>query len=260
MYYIYKIENLINHKKYIGLTNNIVRRKSRHFTDLKYNHHDNGFLQKEYNIFGKDNFSFEIIFSGDVDYEIISDLEKYYIKKYDSYLNGYNQNEGGNFGPSNGGSHLIKSDILTILAVTEFQKRSGETLAKIFNTTRTTIGRIKKGVNHCEIYEEYHKMPLKERQELYNLVEKELDIESKIYNSNKLKAKRKLTKQQVFEVLVNDEFKIIPRTHMAKRIGVASTYTIDCICQNKTYKELNLEYQNWTDAQKQQVATLLREK
>ena len=75
MYYIYKIENLINGKKYIGLTNNIVRRKSRHFTDLKYNHHDNNFLQKEYNIYGKNNFSFEIIFSGEVDYEIISDLE-----------------------------------------------------------------------------------------------------------------------------------------------------------------------------------------
>ena len=260
MYYIYKIENLVNHKKYIGLTNNLARRKARHFTDLCCGRHDNSFLQKEFKQYGKENFSFEKIFEGDVDYKTISIKEQEYIKQYDSYWNGYNQNEGGNFGPSNGGSHLIKSDILTILAVTEFQKRAGETLAKIFNTTRTTIGRIKKGVNHCEIYEEYHKMPLEERQELYNLVEKELDIENKIYNSNKLKAKRKLTKQQVFEVLVNDEFKIIPRTHMAKRIGVASTYTIDCICQNKTYKELNLEYQNWTNAQKQQVATLLREK
>ncbi len=244
MYYIYKIENLVNNKKYIGLTNNIVRRKSRHFTDLKYNHHSNSFLQKEYNIYGKNNFSFQIIFSGEVDYEIISDLEKYYIQKYDSYLNGYNQNEGGNFGPSNGGSHLIKSDILTILAVTEFQNRCGEVLAQLFNTTRTTINRIKKGVNHCEIYDEYHKMSLEERKELYKLVEKELNIETKVLNSNKLRTKRKLTKEQVFEVLVNNEFKIIPRTHMAKRIGVSSTYTLDCICQNKTYKEINLEYQN----------------
>lgn len=35
MYYIYKIENLLNHKKYIGLTNNIQRRRARHFTDLR---------------------------------------------------------------------------------------------------------------------------------------------------------------------------------------------------------------------------------
>ena len=44
MYYIYKIENLKNGKKYIGLTNNIQRRRSRHFTDLKCNRHDNSFL------------------------------------------------------------------------------------------------------------------------------------------------------------------------------------------------------------------------
>ena len=44
MYYIYKIENLINQKKYIGLTNNIQRRRARHFTDLKNGRHDNHFL------------------------------------------------------------------------------------------------------------------------------------------------------------------------------------------------------------------------
>lgn len=46
MYYIYTIENLVNHKKYIGLTNNIQRRKSRHFTDLKRNRHDNSFYKR----------------------------------------------------------------------------------------------------------------------------------------------------------------------------------------------------------------------
>lgn len=106
MYYIYKIENIVNHKVYIGLTNNIVRRRSRHFTDLKYNHHDNSFLQKEYNIYGKENFIFNIEYEGDITYEEISKKEQEYIKLYDSYRNGYNQNEGGNFGPSNGGSHL----------------------------------------------------------------------------------------------------------------------------------------------------------
>lgn len=125
MYYIYKIENIKNHKKYIGLTNNIARRRNRHFTDLKCNRHDNSFLQKEYNIYGKENFSFEVIFKGDVDYTIISEKEKYYISYYNSYKNGYNQNEGGNFGPSNGGSHLTESDILSILSALEFMSRPG---------------------------------------------------------------------------------------------------------------------------------------
>ena len=55
MYYIYKIENLVNHKKYIGLTNNIARRRARHFTDLRRKVHDNSFLQKEFNIY-KENY------------------------------------------------------------------------------------------------------------------------------------------------------------------------------------------------------------
>ena len=58
MYYIYKIENLLNHKKYIGLTNNIARRRARHFTDLRCGRHDNSFLQKEFLRDGENNFSF----------------------------------------------------------------------------------------------------------------------------------------------------------------------------------------------------------
>jgi group I intron endonuclease len=149
LYYIYKIENLVNHKKYIGLTNNLARRRNRHFTDLRCNRHDNSFLQKEVNIFGLENFSFEEIFSGDISSEEISEKEKYYIKFYDSYYNGYNQNEGGNFGPSNGGSHLTKSDIFSICAALEFCSRPGAVLANIFNITTTTVSRIKKKENHC---------------------------------------------------------------------------------------------------------------
>jgi len=148
MYYIYKIENTENHKKYIGLTNNIVRRRNRHFNDLRRNKHDNSFLQKEFNIYGEKSFSFNIEFQGDVSYQEISNKEKEFIKYYDSYKNGYNQNEGGNFGPSNGGSHLIESDILTILSVLEFMSRPGQVLSDIFCVSRTTISRIKRGVNH----------------------------------------------------------------------------------------------------------------
>lgn len=163
LYYIYKIENLVNHRKYIGLTNNIARRKARHFTDLKRNIHDNSFLQKEYNIYGKDNFSFSIEFQGDVTFEQIGEKEKEFIKKYDSYKNGYNQNEGGNFGPSNGGSHLTESDIFNILSAIEFMSRPGQVLSDIFNASRTTISRIKRGINHNQYKIEYDNLPLEDR-------------------------------------------------------------------------------------------------
>ena len=115
MYYIYKIENLINHKKYIGLTNNIARRWLRNFTDLRWNKHNNYFLKKEFDIYGQDNFLFTVEYQGEITEKEISYKEQEYIKKYDSYRNGYNQNPGGNFGESNGGTHLTQTAIYNIL-------------------------------------------------------------------------------------------------------------------------------------------------
>ena len=86
MYYIYKIENIKNHKKYIGLTNNIKRRRSRHFTDLKCNRHENSFLQKEYNIFGKENFTFEQIFEGDISINEITNERIELVQKHSERL------------------------------------------------------------------------------------------------------------------------------------------------------------------------------
>ena len=205
MYYIYKIENLINHKKYIGLTNNITRRKLRHFTDLRCNRHDNSFLQKEFNIYGENNFSFSIEFQGDINYKEISIKEKEYIKMYDSYYNGYNQNEGGNFGPSNGGSHLTQSDVFNILAVLEFMSRPGQILSDIFEVSRTTISRIGKGINHCLFKEQYEAMPFEERKKIYDNFCKTTDLYYKKANSSKLKAKRHLTEQQIHLIFLNEE-------------------------------------------------------
>ena len=74
---IYKIENLLNHKKYIGLTNNIQRRRARHFTDLRCHRHDNSFLQKEFDRDRESNFSFSVEFEG----ENINDLSTDQIAK-----------------------------------------------------------------------------------------------------------------------------------------------------------------------------------
>lgn len=257
MYYIYKIENQINHKKYIGLTNNVARRRNQHFSDLKRQCHCNNFLQKEFNIYGAENFTFNIEFSGDIsDYEI-GEKEKEYIKKYDSYYNGYNQNEGGNFGSTNGGSHLIKSDILSILAVLDFQSKPGQVLADMFGVSRTTISRIKNGTNHSQYKEEYDRMSLEEKQEIFNnFCESTNFIEQKA-KTTIIKGKRHLSQQDIFMILYNKEHKIIPMTHLAKKIGVKSTNTIVCVEQGKSYKDYILDYNKLTEEQKNKIASLL---
>ncbi len=258
MYYIYKIENLINEKKYIGLTNNIKRRRARHFTDLKCGRHDNSFLQKEYIKYGVDNFSFEILFSDDVDYDIISKKEQEYIKIYDSYLNGYNQNEGGNFGPSNGGSHLVESDILNILSALEFMSRPGQILADMYDVSRTTISRIKKGENHSLIKSKYDNLPLKERKEIYKILCDSTNFYETKVNTTIIQSKRKLSEEQVHLIFYNEEKnRILPLDKLANKLNIKSSNTLYTILQGKSYKDYKLSYSKLTIEQKNRLASLL---
>lgn len=260
MYYIYKIENLQNHKIYIGLTNNIARRRARHFTDLRCHRHDNSFLQKEFNIYGEKNFSFEKIFEGDVIEQEIGEKEREYIKFYDSYRNGYNQNEGGNFGPSNGGSHLTQSDIYNICAALEFCSRPGGVLSKMFDISLTTVSRIKKGINHNQYINEYKSMSLDERKAIYQIFCDSSNFYELKVNQTIIKSKRQLTKEQVFMILYNFQHKIVTYKQMAKIVGVASTYTLDCIKKGITYKDYSLEYNKLTNEEKQKIVSLFSNK
>ena len=91
---IYKIENLINHKLYIGQSDDLYRRRDAHFNELKGNRHYNQHLQRSYNKYGKDNFKFNIVEKCNVD--LLDEREIYWIQYFDSFNNGYNQNLGGN--------------------------------------------------------------------------------------------------------------------------------------------------------------------
>lgn len=79
---IYKIENTIDKKIYIGSSINLKNRKYKHFWLLKKNIHDNIHLQNSYNKFGESNLQFSIIEECD-EFSLI-DKENYYIKKYNS--------------------------------------------------------------------------------------------------------------------------------------------------------------------------------
>ena len=58
---IYCIENLINHKVYIGSASNLRCRWSRHIENLLNEVHDNIHLQSAWNKYGKNGFQFWII-------------------------------------------------------------------------------------------------------------------------------------------------------------------------------------------------------
>lgn len=74
---IYKILNSINNKCYVGSTKDFIKRKSYHLLHLSRNTHPNKHLQKSYNKYGKEHFSFVIIEVVECEYNLC-EREQYY--------------------------------------------------------------------------------------------------------------------------------------------------------------------------------------
>jgi hypothetical protein len=87
---IYKIENIINNKIYIGESVNIFTRKNTHVHNLYSGCHSNSLMQYDFYMYGISAFTFEIIEQVKRDGDLFL-REKYWIKEYESeYPNGYN--------------------------------------------------------------------------------------------------------------------------------------------------------------------------
>lgn len=92
---IYKVVNLINGKIYIGKTNDFEKRKREH---IVYDIDDNSYFHKALKKYGESNFEWSIIDYADT-LEDINNLEKYYIRKYNTFKpKGYNMTKGGDGG------------------------------------------------------------------------------------------------------------------------------------------------------------------
>ena len=86
---IYKITNTVNGKFYIGSSNNIYNRWKQHKTQLNDGMHGNIHLQNAWNMYGGQNFKFEII--EECAPEIQFEREQYYLDMLNPFDdNGYN--------------------------------------------------------------------------------------------------------------------------------------------------------------------------
>lgn len=94
-YIIYKVTNNLNGMVYIGKTDCFEKRKREH---TQYDINDNCIFHRALKKYGEENFTWEVIDKA-VGLEAINNLERHYIKLYDSYKpNGYNMTKGGDGG------------------------------------------------------------------------------------------------------------------------------------------------------------------
>ena len=107
--YVYKITNLLNNKIYIGITNSYKRRFREH-SNIK---DPKSLIAKAIQKYGKENFSFEVLYRG-LSIEESCEKEIELIKKFNSLTpNGYNISKGGNvnIGTGNGKALLTEEEV-----------------------------------------------------------------------------------------------------------------------------------------------------
>lgn len=94
---IYKIENLVNGKVYVGQTSNFKARRRNHCNLLIRGSHYNRHLQKSWNKYGKSNFKIYILEQGNYSPQELDALEIKYIEKFKTHdpQYGYNKTYGG---------------------------------------------------------------------------------------------------------------------------------------------------------------------
>lgn len=90
---IYKIENCVNGKVYIGQSEDVERRIKDHRRKLRDHKHYNQHLQRAVDKYGLENFKFDLLEECAVD--DLNEKEINYIAQYRAYEDGYNSTVGG---------------------------------------------------------------------------------------------------------------------------------------------------------------------
>ena len=153
---IYKIENLINHKIYIGQSIHIEKRWQEHCRQSN----NRQIIDQEINKLGKENFSFTVI--EECSKEKLTERENFYISFYNSLIpNGYNM-----IGSVDGNIQLFlyydKDVFFQIINDIKNTEISFKDIAKKYNLDVSMIYYINRGDYHTLENETYPLRPVKD--------------------------------------------------------------------------------------------------
>ena len=140
---IYCITNKINGKCYVGQSINIEQRWKAHRTRpfCTNNSQYNSIFYRAIRKYGLENFIFTVL--EECSQDILNEREVFWIKKLDSYNNGYNLTEGGDSARTN--SKLSEAEVKEIKDLLLNSTLTETEIAEMFNITQKNVSAINLG-------------------------------------------------------------------------------------------------------------------
>ena len=205
---IYKIENLLTHKVYIGQSRHIEIRWQEHCRPSS-----DSIISRAIRKYGKSNFSFEILEECAIDE--LDQREEYYIRKYNSVNpNGYNIEEKVN-GNRSYFLTYSKDDFKDIVSDIKYSSLSFEEIANKYNLDSSMIYYINRGDYHTLEDEIYPLREVMSRREANYCV----DCGKQIHYTSTRCVECDHIRQQRCERPSREELKYLIRTNSFLQIG-----------------------------------------
>lgn len=157
---IYKIQNLINGKCYIGQSIDIEKRWKVE-KNSAFNENSKSYsypISKAFRKYGIENFDFQVLEI--CNKESLNEKEKYWIQYYDSYQKGYNQTLGGD----SGSPQVEKDNILGIISDLKITNLYHKEIANKWNVSQELVQGINTGRYWYQTNEDY---PLQKQHKSY---------------------------------------------------------------------------------------------
>jgi len=197
---IYKITSKLDGKVYVGGTKNLRKRKSGHFSTLKRKVHKNNELQRAYDIYGKENFVFEVLELVE-DANNLNEKENYWTNELQSNVEGFGYNKRPVYVDTNLGIRYDEKQKKTISI-----GRKGKGTGKRYHSPETV--KLKSEMCKAQNLEQY-KTEETEIRRLKNLRGTICDVPIleihkqaiSIHNKGEQNGSAKLTEDKVLEIL-----------------------------------------------------------
>lgn len=238
---IYMVVNMVNHKKYIGQSKNIKKRfQSHHLVDYK-NENNCNYNTKFYQAirkYGIDNF--EVIVLQLCKEEELDDLEIKFIKEFDTFKNGYNSTEGGQFWSPNIHSEEIEAKRRKTREKNKSLMSENHPRAKLTNQQVWDIRqRYIDGESIKDIYQDFKDLYSSQQTFKRIVLGQAYVTVGNIPNKEQIRhTNAKLTDVQVKEIRNSYKKGVISYRELGEKYGLSES-SIAAIIKRKTYKNVD---------------------